>query len=506
VPLASKKSRPTTIPVIDLFAGPGGLGEGFSSFNGPRGERFRIGLSIEKDPIAHQTLMLRAFLRQFDRPPRAYFARLRGEITTAQLLAQFPIQAAHAAGEAVCIELGPKTREVTDEMVTAALSPMPKRWVLIGGPPCQAYSLVGRSRMKGANPDAYERDGRHFLYREYLRILSKFRPPLFVMENVKGILSSTVGGRFIFNDILRDLRGCGYDIHSFVRLGDEGKEPDPYHYVIRAEEYDVPQCRHRVILLGIRRGLGRGRALLRPQISQVPIEQAIGDLPTIRSDLSRQGSHINGYSWEIAVRKAESIPVPSDVSIHLKRKLRERSPTSSGSEFIPRLVDRAGASLWLRRHGSWYLDSGVNGVIHHVARSHMESDLHRYLFAACYGQVRKRSPDISDFPKRLWPHHRNIKAAAKGSMFSDRFRVQIEGRPATTIVSHISKDGHYFIHYDPAQCRSLTVREAARIQTFPDNYFFEGPRTSQYQQVGNAVPPLLARQLADVVHEILKQI
>ena len=144
----------------------------------------------------------------------------------------------------------------------------------------------------------------------------------------------------------------------------------------------------------------------------------------------------------------------------------------------------------------------IGGILNHETRTHLKEDLARYLFSAIYLEKKGDFPKLRDYPDWLLPNHKN----ARGTKFADRFRTQRPEEPATTITSHISKDGHYFIHYDPEQCRSLTVREAARIQTFPDNYFFCGARTHQFHQVGNAVPPYLAYQIAKIVNNIFSEL
>ena len=137
----------------------------------------------------------------------------------------------------------------------------------------------------------------------------------------------------------------------------------------------------------------------------------------------------------------------------------------------------------------------------------MVSDLHRYMFASCYAKVAGKSIKLTHFPADLLPNHENVKVNRQGNVestdFVDRFSVQTKDKPSRTIVSHIAKDGHYFIHYDASQCRSFTVREAARVQTFPDNFYFLGNRTEQYRQVGNAVPPLLSFQIGETVADLL---
>jgi DNA (cytosine-5)-methyltransferase 1 len=277
-------------------------------------------------------------------------------------------------------------------------------------------------------------------------------------------------------------------------------------FVIKAEHYGIPQTRHRVILLGIRSDLNIKPKSLSNSKLRVTVRDVISDLPKLRSVISRSDDSADG--WMAAVQTIRGLPCFgrnggsfdkgfwSELSVVLSDV--GRRSLSTGGEFVS-------TKRRIKRYQRWYYDSRVGGVCNHSARAHMEEDLRRYFFAACFAKTFERSPELQDFPEALLPNHKNVKEAIEGELFNDRFRVQMWKRPATTVTSHMSKDGHYYIHPDPIQCRSLTVREAARLQTFPDNYFFEGTRTSQYQQVGNAVPPYLARQIAQIVYDALHQ-
>ena len=497
------------VPVIDLFAGPGGLGEGFALLRDRRRDQpfFRLVLSIERDTVAHRTLTLRAVFRLLreNNELHHYYGFIRGEIDehTFHRIPAVAMAFDQAAAEARCLELGRAEESVVDQHIRSALQGA-ATWVLIGGPPCQAYSIAGRSRR--ARDIGFQDDARHFLYREYLRIIREHRPAIFVMENVKGMLSSKHAGNPMFERILADLSAPGpgleYEIRSFTRWSDNGLL-EPVDYVIQSEHHGIPQNRHRVILLGVQRGLGlpRHRVLL-PSPRIPTVLEAIGDLPPIRSRLSR-GDSLD--AWREAIRSFMERVRESGVDRMLGGLENVRvpaTPDSTGAAFIPWECGKAGKATAIQAR---LRDRHLGGICQHEARAHMPSDLARYLFCSCFAKACGFSPRLEMFPRDLLPDHINVHTDRRGGAlpFADRFRVQCANGPASTVVSHIAKDGHYYIHHDPAQCRSLTVREAARLQTFPDNYFFMGNRTEQYIQVGNAVPPLLARQLAGVVRGLL---
>jgi len=502
------------IPVIDLFAGPGGLAEGFSAATNADNRRaFRIALSIEKDAVAHQTLQLRSFVRSFaGQIPDCYYDCIRGKISKEELFKTpgFRENVRNAQREAWHLTLGPETHSAVSRRVGEELKGH-DTWVLIGGPPCQAYSLMGRSRMRSQDVEAFEKDERHFLYREYLRIIAEHAPAVFIMENVKGLLSSTIAEKLIFSQILEDLQrpNGGSLRYSVVPLSSTANlfNTDPRDFILRSELLGIPQARHRVILCGVRQDLiGSPRPLSeQPAIS---VRDAIADLPSLRGGLSK--TEDSPEQWmlallqgaQLAEREADSelADVVSEMFVAARNS---RQHTSRGGHFVATRKANGGRREVSKRFFEWIHDPKLDGVTGHEARRHMRSDLYRYLFASSYAMVNGVSPKLDDFPSPLLPKHKSARPKKGRYAFADRFRVQLWGETATTVTSHISKDGHYFIHPDPSQGRSLTVREAARLQTFPDNYHFEGNRTQQFHQVGNAVPPLLARQIAMSVAQFL---
>lgn len=533
-----------TIPIIDLFAGPGGLGEGFS---GCKGAPFDIAVSVEKDSMAHETLRLRAAHRVLTRSLGlssdvwmewdTVIAESNWSAVFSELCAS-PSQdireaCLRADQEAKCLELGPDSRSHVRSVITNALGTLGRspgahrEFVLVGGPPCQAYSVVGRSRNRGKQGYRPESDGRHFLYREYLEVIAAFQPAVFVMENVKGILTSRVNGNPIFQSIVDDLRHPGraaghgatdleYELVPLAKRSVLSDCLSPDDFIIKAEDYGVPQSRHRVVIVGIRRDVvsrGGMPPLLVPSAGRQTTGDAIGDLPRLRPSLSFRGE---GSDWRDAL--ASDLALAAVAELHsfggvwaeVGQRMRatsdllvsrSRDPGSGADRVWRDEVRPAGRGSHLL---SWYRDRPTRLVANHESRSHMPSDLVRYLFASCFGAVTGESPRLADFPRCLLPEHRNVDRDDPGAaIFKDRFRVQLRGRPSTTVTSHVAKDGHAFIHPDPRQCRALTVREAARLQTFPDSYVFLGSRTSQFTQVGNAVPPLLARQIAESVAALL---
>lgn len=549
--------------VIDLFAGPGGLSEGFSPLMQDDGHRaVEIALSIEKEPTAFCTLLLRSFIRRIGgNMPRVYidfllagpkdetpfsrllkdllderfgngwpkefsaFARLRAKPHMGAELAdrydEFSEAFDRCLEEVHCLTLGDdECWPTVERLLDAAVERYRGNLIVIGGPPCQAYSLVGRARNAGIEDYVPELDDRHYLYKAYVHILAHVTPAVFVMENVKGMLSSTLDGKRIFQSVLADLETAAPEGYSLFGLDPRSnsqelfKIPEPSDFLVRAEEFGVPQARHRVIIVGI-------RSDLLDEIS-TPVQTREGNsvnasvldvlqnMPPLRSGISRGSDGLDAWNGLVGdhAREIRSRLIPNSLTEVQHRRFVDhldgiiRSCETSTLDRQGREAVRPFPNTCPPDLARWLAGAALGALPNNETRGHMEEDLGRYLFAACFAASTGRSPKASEFPDELKPLHANWDTGK----FADRFRVQIGDRPATTVTSHISKDGHYFIHPDPTQARSLTVREAARLQTFPDDYFFMGNRTQQYVQVGNAVPPFLARQIANRLTGFLDEI
>ena len=510
-----------TIGIVDIFSGPGGLGEGFCALRNESGlPAFEIDVSVEKDRVASETLRLRAFLRKFTSGhPQEYIKFLNGDLLEEpDWKTLYPEEWKWACEEALNLTLGDDdTAIILRKRLKEIRAERGDRVILIGGPPCQAYSIAGRGRKPETKGYVPHPEDRHLLYREYIEVLRQLRPAAFVMENVKGLLSSSTTEGRILDLVMQDLRSGGgaaeYVLCPLSTEPDLLKDTRPTDFVVRTEEHGLPQTRHRVIIVGLRRDLFEANGnTLRPALERIPapatVEQLIGKMPRMRSGLSpRQGDRDTEAGWKAAVAEqargllAMNITFPPRKKRVFRRIVAELTDERT-IDAGPREGSEGGTIMWKRCPRvlkDWIANPALTRLAHHETRSHMRSDLGRYLFAAAWTEAVGRSPKAEQFPEDLAPEHRNWTTGR----FRDRFRAQPWKAPGSTVTCHVSKDGHYFIHPDPSQCRSMTVREVARIQTFPDDYYFKGNRTEQYIQVGNAVPPYLAKLIAEAMHPVL---
>ena len=430
----------------------------------------------------------------------------------------YPNEWQAACKETKMLELGgPEANSLLEQEINSIREEYGKRVILVGGPPCQAYSIAGRARTAGIEDYTPDDDPRVHLYEQYVKIVSMLEPAIAVMENVKGMISSSINEESVFQKIMHSLRSaCGvdsYKLYAFSPSTNDLSFDDflnaPSEFIVRAEDYGIPQTRHRVFIACIRSEIAERLPVeyaprLVVQNSRNSVESVIGVMPKLRSGLSRSDDLV---AWKKAITKAcdkverhmPNMEQPKQEKFHAALNLARKSAreasltrTASGGVSPPEFCSKD--------LQSWLYDDNLEKLPNHETRGHMPSDLERYLFATAFAKTFGRSPRTDDFPSKLASNHKSWTS----KKFADRFRVQLAEFPAKTITSHIAKDGHYFIHPDSSQCRSLTVREAARLQTFPDNYLFKGNRTAQFVQVGNAVPPFLAHQIANCLWNILE--
>ena len=417
---------PNPLTFIDLFAGAGGLSEGFVQ------EGFDPVAHVESDVAACNTLRTRMAYHSLTKAGRIdlYADYLTGEVSRDQLHDVVP---RYVIESVINEEISPQSLGRIYDRIDSLLRGR-RIDVVLGGPPCQAYSVVGRAR----DPTRMVGDKRNYLYKCYAEFLKKYLPKRFVFENVTGLLSA------------RNHDGQGYfeSIRTlFNRIGYETG-----YALLQSEKYGVLQNRKRVVLIGWLKGTGDAYPDLEEWIPNVTVREVFDDLPPVGA--------------------------------------------GEGTVFPCNLLP--GKSQWREEAG---ITSGLP-VTWHVARPHSEHDLEIYRIAVRQWSEHGSRLHYSALPPRLKTHRNRTS-------FTDRFKVVAANLPTSqTVVAHICKDGHYYIHPDLEQNRSITPREAARLQTFPDDYFFEGAnckpaRTQAFRQIGNAVPVLLARKIASGVRQDL---
>lgn len=413
------------ITVLDLFSGAGGLSEGFFRNN------FKFVSHVEMDKYAAKTLLTRVsyYALKNNGKLEKYYEYLKGYISLEELLEFTKNYSPYLFLEVINKEI---TKDTEKEIVkkikkNMSCSKIKKVDVIIGGPPCQAYSVAGRSR----DPDKMRTDSRNYLYKHYVSFLKIFKPNIFVFENVPGLLTALDG--VVLENMIDEFDKIGYTID---------------YKVLNAADFNVLQNRKRIILIGWHSGFKMKYPKFEKKEHVFKVIDLLDDLPPLQPGQGQDGPQ--EYTKE-----------PSD---YLKTtKIRNKNDV----------------------------------LIQHFARTHNERDRAIYRIAIDKWRNSKERVKYSNLPPEL-KTHKNQES------FKDRFKVIAEDETYShTVVAHISKDGHYYIHPDKEQARSLTVREVARIQSFPDDFKFEGPRIHQYRQIGNAVPPLMAEEIAREIKEML---
>lgn len=388
---------------IDLFAGCGGLSEGFYR------EGYKNLLHLEIDEAACKTLRTRM----------KYYGYSDTEIEES-------VMCDDITRDGLLKDMDKRIHEKVD--------------IIIGGPPCQAFSSVGRAQ----SPDGMSSDPRNYLFENYLQVLNHYKPKMFIFENVKGLLTAKPKGKKIFDIIVREMSKT-YNIVT-----------DSKKLLLNAADYGVPQIRERVIIIGVRK-----------DITCFSIEDVYQSIPKSNSDTDE---NLPDY-----VTVGEAISDLPELNPGEGDNVQEIAVKEPSNDYLKKISN----------------DSGI--IYNHVARKHNDKDRERYRILSEHKNwqlkdLQKVRPDLV---------HHNPKH------FGNRYTVQESDKPGKTVVAHLYKDGNLFIHPDSKQARTFTVREAARIQSFPDDFVFEGSRTDQFKQVGNAVPPLMAEVFAKTIREYL---
>jgi len=415
------KNKKTKIRLnaLDLFAGAGGLSEGFYTAG------FDIVGYIEMNKDACETIKTRIIYHSLKKRGKIddYKKYLTGGVTKEKIIDKYNLYKKFST--VINTEINSHNYKKLIKSVKKSLNGKSLD-IIIGGPPCQAYSYIGRARDK----NKMEGDQRNYLYKHYIEFLKALRPKLFIFENVPGLLTAG-NGRHIKN-IQQLARKIGYVVE---------------YKLINAADFGVPQSRKRIIIIGWDKKLGLKKY---PDFQKVErlysVKEFLANLPKIKS-----GAGIQNKRYKVKSAVLEKLGI---------------------------------------------VDKELNLLTDHISRHNSQRDLEIYKLAALLKKNGKYLK-YNKLPKRL-KTHKNQKG------FLDRYKVvDNTSQNSHTIVAHIAKDGNHYIHPDINQNRSLTVREAARLQTFPDSFKFEGSRTSQFKQIGNAVPPFMALHIARKIKKIL---